>query len=62
MKAKRMGRPPRRDRPTRVNAVLAGAVAAWLKRRARREGLTMSDLVAKAVARYREQVEREGDD
>ena len=57
---KRMGRPPRRDHPERMNVVLPRSVRAWLRRRARAEGRAMSDVLVGALELYRKRAKATG--
>ena len=57
-KQKRMGRPPRTDRPTRISLLLPGALRSWLERRAASEGRSQGDVLAAALVLYRAQVTR----
>ena len=41
-----VGRPPRSDRPTRIEVRLPGSVRDWLRRRAAREGRHEGDIIA----------------
>ena len=52
------GRPPRRDRPVRIDTRMAGALRAWLKRRARREGRSEGAIIEDAVRAYQRRVEK----
>lgn len=45
-KRKRIGRPPRTDRPTRIEVRLPGTVREWLRNRAAREGRSEGDIIA----------------
>jgi hypothetical protein len=49
----RIGRPPRKDRPVRINTRLAGVVREWLARQAEREGRSEGAIIEDALALYR---------
>lgn len=49
----RLGRPPRRDHPTRITVLLPGLLRAWLRLRAAREGRDQGDIIAEGLRLYR---------
>jgi len=53
-----MGRPPRRDNPTRIQCLLPGALRSWLRLQAAREMRDQGDVIADALRLYRR--ERQG--
>ena len=60
MAGKRMGRPPRSDRPETMGVRLPRALRGWLRGQAQREGRTMSDVVTRALEAYQRKVARRG--
>lgn len=52
--SKRIGRPPRRDNPQRIQIVLPGKLRAWLRVQAAREARDQGDVVGDGLKLYRE--------
>ena len=50
-----IGRPPRRDSPTRITVLLPGTLRAWLRLQAARELRDQGDIIADGLRLYRAQ-------
>ena len=54
--SKRIGRPPRRDDPQRIQIVLPGKLRQWLRVRAAREAKDQGDVITEALELYRKRI------